>query len=51
VEDVQVLAGDPALAEAAVSAARGWSYTPALVEGRPTAVFFVVKVAFRERGR
>lgn len=51
VEDVQVLAGDPAFAEAAVAAVRGWSYSPALVEGRPTAVYFVVKVPFRASKR
>jgi protein TonB len=51
VEDVQVLAGDPAFTEAAVSAAQGWSYSPALVDGRPTAVYFVVKVPFRGRER
>jgi protein TonB len=51
VEDVQVLAGDAAFAEAAVAAAQEWSYSPALVEGRPTAVYFVVKVPFRGRKR
>lgn len=51
VEDVQVLAGEAAFAEAAVSAVREWSYSPALVEGRPTPVYFVVKVPFRGRKR
>jgi TonB family protein len=51
VEDVQVLSGNRALAEAAVEAAREWRYSPALVEGRPTAVYFVVRVPFRERER
>jgi protein TonB len=51
VEDVQVLAGDPAFADSALAAARDWRFSPTLVAGRPTAVSFVVKVPFQPSGR
>jgi TonB family protein len=47
VEDVQILAGKPGLADAALAAARDWRFSPAIVEGQPTRVSLVIKVPFR----
>jgi protein TonB len=44
---VEVLRGDEPFAAAAMAAVKTWRYSPALVEGRPTAVFRIVKIPFR----
>jgi protein TonB len=44
---VQVLKGDEPFVAAALAAVRTWRYSPALVEGRPTSVFRIVKMPFR----
>ncbi len=47
---VQVMKGDEPFVSAAVSAVKSWRYSPALVDGTPTAVFRIVKIPFRLRG-
>jgi len=47
VTDVQVLSGDEPFTSFAVEAVASWRYSPALVDGQPTAVVFVVKIPFR----
>jgi TonB family protein len=49
VRDVSVLRGEEPFASAAVDAVRTWRYRPALLEGRPIAVYRVLKVPFRLR--
>ncbi len=44
---IQVLKGDEPFVGAALKAVKGWRYAPALVEGRPTAVYRIVKIPFR----
>jgi protein TonB len=47
VTDVQVLRGDEPFVSAAVAAVKTWRYSPALVDGRPAAVYRVLKIPFR----
>ncbi len=47
VGDIQVKKGDEPFVSAAVAAVKTWRYSPALVEGKPTAVYRVIKVPFR----
>ncbi|MCY1019956.1 TonB family protein [Pyxidicoccus sp. MSG2] len=49
VRDVSVLRGEEPFVSAAVRAVGTWRYQPALLEGRPIAVYRVVKVPFRLR--
>ena len=45
--DVKVLKGDPMLAEAAVAAVKRWRFcTPAMLDGKPIAVYKIQPVAF-----
>ncbi len=46
VSDVRVMRGAEPFASAAVAAVRGWRFQPATWEGRPIAVFKIVKVPF-----
>jgi len=46
VSDVRVLRSVPLLDKAAVDAVSKWEYTPALLEGKPTAVVTTVTVTF-----
>jgi TonB family protein len=46
VEDVQIIDGDPKLAEAAVAAVRQWEYRPTLLNGDPVPVLTQVDVNF-----
>jgi eukaryotic-like serine/threonine-protein kinase len=47
VSEVGVLSGDEPFAHIAADAARGWRYSPALVDGQATAVYIIIKVPFR----
>ncbi|WP_274622498.1 energy transducer TonB [Myxococcus fulvus] len=47
VTQLKVMRGDEPFASAAMSAVRTWRFKPAVVEGRPTAVFRIFKVPFR----
>ncbi|MFN8094587.1 MAG: TonB family protein [Vicinamibacteria bacterium] len=47
VSEVQVLAGNDPFAAAAATAIRRWRYPPPIVDGRPTPVFFLLRVPFR----
>ena len=47
---IQVMKGDEPFVAAAISAVKGWHYTPALVDGQPMSVFRIVKIPFRLRG-
>ena len=48
IEDVEVVEGQPyGLTEAAVAAARTWRFQPALYQGEPVAVLYMVTVNFR----
>jgi protein TonB len=44
--DVKVLKGDPILAEAAVAAVKTWHFTPAMLDGKPIAVYKIQPVSF-----
>lgn len=46
VRDVEVLKGDPVLAQAAVDAVKLWIYKPFLLEGEPVEVDTEVQVVF-----
>ena len=50
VDRVDVVDGDPLLAEAATSAVNQWRYKPLVVEGKPV-VNFVVVISFDKRGK
>ena len=43
----EVLAGNPALVPAALSAVRQWRYTPCLLHGEPVEIIAVIDVPFR----
>lgn len=47
---IQVMKGDEPFAAAAITAVKGWHYTPALVDGQAVSVFRIVKIPFRLRG-
>jgi eukaryotic-like serine/threonine-protein kinase len=47
VSDVQVLAGADPFAAAAAGAVRRWRFSPPMVDGRPTPVYFLMRVPFR----
>jgi protein TonB len=49
VTQVTVVRGHPLFDAAVVAAVRSWRYRPALVEGRPTAVYRVARIPFRLR--
>jgi protein TonB len=46
VDQVQIVDGDPILADAAVTAVRQWEYRPVLLNGEPVAVITTVDVNF-----
>ncbi|MBK7860885.1 MAG: energy transducer TonB [Archangiaceae bacterium] len=46
---VQVLKGEEPFLAAALEAVRSWRYSPAQLEGRPIAVYRIVKIPFRLR--
>jgi protein TonB len=50
VEKVELMRGEEPFASAALQAVRRWRYSPALVDGVPTAVYRIVKIPFRLRG-
>jgi TonB family protein len=50
VAQVNLINGDPLLAEAATSAVKQWRYQPLVVEGKPV-LKFVVVVSFDKRGK
>ena len=50
VDEVEVMSGEEPFLGPAIAAVKSWSYEPAIVEGRPTAVYRVVRVPFRLRG-
>ena len=47
VSSVEVLAGDEPFATAAVTVARSWRYSPALVDGQPHSAYLTVRIPFR----
>ena len=48
VEDVEVVEGQPyGLNEAAIAAVRAWTFQPALLDGEPVAVFYLLTINFR----
>ncbi|MCE9668774.1 energy transducer TonB [Myxococcus stipitatus] len=47
VTQLKVMRGDEPFASAALAAVKSWRFKPAVVEGRPTAVFRIFKVPFR----
>lgn len=47
VGSIEILRGHPAFDDAVRAALRTWHFTPAMVEGRPTAVFRIIRVPFR----
>ena len=48
IKDVEVIEGQPyGLSEAAVAAVRNWRFHPALYEGEPVAVFYLLTINFR----
>ncbi len=48
VEDVEVIEGQPyGLSEAAVAAVRTWRFHPALLDGEPVPVFYLLTINFR----
>ncbi|NMO21006.1 energy transducer TonB, partial [Pyxidicoccus fallax] len=47
VTQLKVMRGDEPFASAALAAVKTWRFKPAVVEGRPTAVFRIFKVPFR----
>jgi protein TonB len=47
VEDARVLRSVPLLDQAAVTAVRGWEYTPTLLNGQPVPIIMTVTVRFR----
>jgi TonB family protein len=47
VSNIQTIAGDPLLAEAAVNAVRQWKYAPMLINGEPVPVMGSVRVVFK----
>ncbi len=48
VKDVEVIEGQPyGLSEAAIAAVRTWRFHPALYEGEPVAVFYLLTINFR----
>ncbi len=49
IEKIQVLRGEEPLLTAAIKAVKKWKYRPAIVNGRPTRVFHIVKLPFRIR--
>jgi len=51
VKDIEVRAGDPILAEAAVAAVRLWRYEPFLVQGSPVEVKTVIVANFVLKGQ
>ena len=49
VTSVQVMRGDPMLAQAAVEVVKSWKFTPATLEGKPIAVFRIVPINFSSK--
>jgi protein TonB len=47
VGSIEILRGHPAFDDAVRAALRTWRFTPAMVEGRPTAVYRIIRVPFR----
>jgi protein TonB len=51
VEDLNVVAGHPLLADAALDAVRQWHYKPYVLNGRPIEVETFITVVFRKPGQ
>ena len=49
VTSVQVMRGDPLLAQAAVEVVKSWRFSPATLEGKPIAVFRIVPINFSSK--
>jgi periplasmic protein TonB len=49
VTSVQIMRGDPMLAEAAVKVVKQWRFTPAMLDGKPIAVFRILPLAFNSK--
>lgn len=49
VSSVTVMRGDPILAQAAVEVVKTWRFTPAMLEGKPIAVFRIVPINFSSK--
>lgn len=49
VTNVQVMRGDPMLAQAAVEVVKSWKFSPATLEGKPIAVFRIVPINFSSK--
>jgi periplasmic protein TonB len=47
VGDIEVKKGDEPFVSAAIAAVKSWKYTPALLDGKPIAVFRIIKVPFK----
>jgi len=47
VGDIEVKKGDEPFVSAAIAAVKTWKYSPALVDGKPTAVYRIIKVPFK----
>jgi TonB family protein len=47
VGSIEILRGHPAFDDAVRAALRTWRFTPAMVEGRPTSVYRIIRVPFR----
>ena len=47
VGDIEVKKGEEPFVSAAIAAVKAWKYTPALVDGKPTAVYRIIKVPFK----
>jgi len=50
VGDIEVKKGDEPFVSAAIAVVKAWKYSPALVDGKPTAVYRIIKVPFRLKG-
>jgi protein TonB len=46
IKDLEVLSGDPLLADAALKAVRQWRYKPTLLDGQPKEVTTTIDVVF-----
>jgi protein TonB len=50
VTHIQVLRGEEPFVAAALAAVKSWSYTPAMLDGRPIAVYRILNIPFRMSG-
>ena len=47
VSNIQVLKGDPPFVDAAIAVVKSYTYQPAMLAGKPIAVFRTLKIPFR----